>query len=193
MRASCDPDFTTTPDGDTGRTRTGAWRFCGPLPFFLATVPKTAEQAGLEPAVAVLETAGLPLTDRSVTGGRERNRTPRRREPLTPFRAELLVHSDPYQRTSNREGGGCRIPQAADAAGWYGGVAPSLARRPRTRLDPFKLRGRRESRTPTGSLRAGLADRRDNPIFACLPKTYRFQVLPLACALRVRFTGGWVR
>lgn len=25
--------------GGTGRIRTGAWRFCGPRPFFLATVP----------------------------------------------------------------------------------------------------------------------------------------------------------
>ena len=115
--------------GGTGRTRTGVWPLCRRLPFCLATVPKS-ERAGLEPASAVLETAGFPLTDRS-TNRRGRDSNPRPRSRGSRFRDGILDQPD-----------------------------------------TLHIGGRRETRTPTGLTRTGLANRRDEPLFAFLPKQF---------------------
>ena len=106
------------------------------------------------------------------SGGRERNRTSRRVQALTPFRAELLVRSDPY--LVKLAEGAEPIPQAAGAAGrrGVGRVVVTVAAAVSPILDipsRYGFGGRREARTPTGFHPTGLANRRDEPIFACLP------------------------
>src|SRR5581483_10036068 len=108
--------------------------------------------------------------------GRERNRTSRRRGRLLRFERSSSSVRTP---TSSEIGGG---GGAHPASRWRGGPARrrplgSHGRGGRLACFGYPLQvligGRREARTPTSLRSTGLANRRDEPIFACLPLAMR--------------------